>query len=117
MLTVHKIPLKNRFLTGIGSRYDKTPTQNEPQPFTSLSFTRDCTIGFLGKESCQRMTDNFNRTGILYNTSKKQDIGLMLCTRDFDATRTRNTDFEYGASKSDGFMLIFNSCGSCHRTK
>ena len=118
MLTVHKMPLKNHCLTGISSGYDKTPNQNEPQPFTSLSFTGDCSFDFLGKESYRRMTDTFNRTGILFNPSKKkQDIGLMFCTGDFDATGTRNTNFEYGASKSDGFMLIFNSYGSCHRTK
>jgi len=93
MLTVLKIPLKNRFLTGIGSRYDKTNKKNEPQPFTNLSFTSDCLFDFLGKESCHKVTDTFAGTGILFNTSKKQDVGLMLCTRDFDANGRRNTNF------------------------
>jgi hypothetical protein len=41
MFTVHKMPLKNQFLTGISSGYAKTPNQNELKPFTSHSFTGD----------------------------------------------------------------------------
>jgi len=51
MLTVHKMPLKNQFLTGIGFMYDKTPQQNELKPFTSLSFTNNCTVDFLAKKA------------------------------------------------------------------
>jgi hypothetical protein len=84
MLTVHKMPLKNQFPTGISSGYDKTPNQNEPQPFTSLSFTGDCTFDFLGKERCQRVTDTFAGNEIIYNLSTKQDVWLMACTGDFN---------------------------------
>jgi hypothetical protein len=93
MLTVHKMPLKNQFLTGISCGYDKIPKQNELQSFTSLSFTDDCTFDFLGKESCSRVTNTFNVTEILCDTSKKRDVGLMFFTGDFDTTGRRNTNF------------------------
>jgi hypothetical protein len=39
MLTVHHMPLKNQFHTGISSVYDKSPFQNEPKPITALNFS------------------------------------------------------------------------------
>jgi hypothetical protein len=93
MLTAHKMPLKNQFLTGISSRHDKTPNQNESQPFTSISFTGDCPVDFFSKESCSRVTNTFNVTEILCDTSKKRDVGLMFFTGDFDTTGRRNTNF------------------------
>jgi hypothetical protein len=78
MLTIHKMPLKNHFITGISSRHDKTPNQNEPQPFTSHSFTNDCTFDFLGKESFQRMTSTQAGTGIVCIYSTKPVVGLLL---------------------------------------
>jgi len=74
MLTVHKMPLQNQFLTGIGFMYDKIPQQNELQPFTSLSFTGDCTCDFLGKEGLHRMISTFTGTGIVYNAMIKPKI-------------------------------------------
>jgi hypothetical protein len=50
MVTVHQMPLKNQFLTGISSGYAKIPNQNATQPITMLSFTGDCTFDFLGKK-------------------------------------------------------------------
>jgi hypothetical protein len=109
MLTVHQMPLKNQILTGISSGYDKISCQNEAQPFANLSFTNDCTFDFLGKESCRKVTYTFTGIGILCNTSKKQDIGLMFCTGDNDATGTRNTNYVYETSKGKNFKLIFTS--------
>lgn len=42
MLTVHQMPLKNQFLTGISSGYDKIAYQNELKPFTMLNLTSIC---------------------------------------------------------------------------
>ncbi len=77
------MPLKNQFPTGISSGYDKTPNQNEPQPFTKLSFAGDCTFDFLDKESYQRLTTTL--TGIVYNTSIKPDTGMLLFAWGFDS--------------------------------
>jgi hypothetical protein len=106
MLKVHKMPLKNQFLTGISSRYDKTPNQNEPQPFTSHSFTGDCTVDFLGKESRRSMTSAFTGTGILYNTMINPDAEIIPFDRDFDYTRF---NFEIETAKNNNFMEIFTS--------
>ncbi len=78
MLTVHKMPLKNQFQSGISAAYDKTPNQNEPQPFTILSFTGDCTVDFLGKESCYRVTSTFTGDQIINYSSTKHVVGLLL---------------------------------------
>jgi hypothetical protein len=87
MLTVHKMPLKNLFLSGIGSGYNKTPNQNKPKPFTSLSITGDCTFDFLRKESCRRVTSTFTGTEILYNTMLKPYAWMIPFDGDFDYTR------------------------------
>jgi hypothetical protein len=87
MLTVHQMPLKNQFLTGISSDYAKIPKQNELQSFTSLSFTGDCTFDFLGKESCHRMTYTSNVTGILFNNMIKHDAAMLPFIGDFDSLR------------------------------
>jgi hypothetical protein len=104
MLTVHKMPLKNQFLTGIGFMYDKTPQQNELKPFTSFSFTGDCTVDFLGKESLRRMISTFTGTGIVYNAMLKADVEMIPFNGDFYPIRF---DFEIGTVKSDKFMKIF----------
>ena len=109
MLAVYKMPLKNQFQSRISSGYDKTPKQNKLKPFTSISFTGNCTFDFLGKESCHGVTDTLNRTGILYKTSIKPDAEMLLCDGDFDPIRF---DFEIETAKSDIFMVIFTSYGA-----
>jgi len=101
MLKVHKMPLKNHFLTGIGSGYNKTPNQNELQPFTS-----GYTFDFLGKESCRSVTDIFTPTGMLYNTMIKPNVGMIPFDGDFEPIRF---NFEIETAKSDKFLLPFTS--------
>ena len=110
MLKVHQMPLKNHFLTGISSGYAKTPNQNEPQPFTSLSFIGDCTFDFLGKESYIRVTSTIAGTGILYNTMLKPDAEIIPFDVDFGSFKF---NYEIETSKSNNFMMIFNSYASC----
>jgi hypothetical protein len=78
MLTVHQMPPKNQFLTGISSVYDKTPNQNEPQPFASLSFSSDCFGVDYGEESCHRINSTFTGTEIFNYSSTKPVVGLLL---------------------------------------
>ncbi len=78
MLTVHKMPLKNLFLTGISSVYDKTLNQNELQTFTSLNFEGNCMFDFLGKKSCRRVTETFNRDETIHYSSTNPFVGLLL---------------------------------------
>ena len=106
MLIVHKMPLKNQFQIGISSGYDKTPIQNELQPFTSINFSSDYTFDFLGKESLRMMISTFTGTGILYNTMIKPNAKMIPFYRDFESLRF---DFEFETSKSDNFMMIFPS--------
>jgi hypothetical protein len=113
MLTVHKMPLKNQFLTGINSGHDKPPNQNEPQPFTSLSFTNDCTVDFLDKESCCRVTSTFTGTGILNNTSIKPDAGMIHFDGDFDPIRFY---FEMETAKNYKLMMIFTRYAKFKKT-
>ncbi len=101
MLTVHKMPLKNQFLTGISFGYDKISYQNELQPFTS-----GYTFDLLGKESYQRLTTTFAGTGIVYNTMIKPDVEMIPFDGGFDYTRF---DFEIETAKSNKFMKIFAS--------
>jgi len=109
MLIVHKMPLKNQFQIGISSGYDKTPIQNELQPFTSINFSSDYTFDFLGKESCGRVNSNLAGTGIVYNTMLKPDAEMIPFDGDFESFRF---NFEIETSKSDNFMMIFPSCAS-----
>jgi len=71
MLTVHKMPLKNHFLTGISSVYDKTPNQNELQHVTMLSFTGDCVGVVYVIESYRMITCTSGGTEILCKISSK----------------------------------------------
>jgi len=73
MVSVHKMPIKNQFLTGIICGFDKTPNQNGLKPIASLSFTGDCTIDFLGKESCLGVNPTLAGTEIVYKTLIKPD--------------------------------------------
>jgi len=102
--------LKNHFLTGISSGFDKTPNQNELKPFTSLSFTGDCTVDFLGKESLRRMISTFTGTGIVYNAMIKPDVEMTPFDGDFEPIRF---NFEIETAKSDKFIVIFNSYWLC----
>jgi hypothetical protein len=106
MLTVHKMPHKNQFLTGISSRHNKTPNQNELQPFTSLSFTNDCMFDFLGKESYQRLTTTFAGTGIVYNAMIKPDAEMILFDGGFKSFRF---NFEIEMAKSNTFLRLSDS--------
>jgi len=106
MLKLHKMPLKNQFLTGISSRHDKTSNQNESQPFTSLSFTGDCTFDFLGKESYQRLTTTFAGTGIVYNAMIKPDAEMILFDGGFESV---GFNFEIDAAKSNTFLQLSDS--------
>jgi len=110
MLTVHKLPLKNQFLTGISYWYDKTPNQNELQPFTSFSFTGDCTFEFLGKESYSRMTFTLSGIGILFNPMIKPDAEMIPFDVDFDYTR-----FEIETTKSNKFRKYLLPIANCER--
>jgi len=109
MVTVHNMPPKNQFLTGSCWEYDKFSYQNEPQTITMLDFNSDCPFDLLGEKSYSRVTSIFNGAAILYNTPKKQNVGPMFCTEDFDANGRRNTNFVHETSKCDKFMLIFTS--------
>jgi len=52
MLTFHQIKVKNQFVTGIGSGYEKTLSQNELQTITRLGFTSYFRYVDYGKEDC-----------------------------------------------------------------
>ena len=106
MFTVHKMSLKNHFLTGISSGYDKIPNQNELQPFTSISFTNDCTFDFLGKESYQRLTTTFAGTGILYNTMLKPDAEMVPFDGDFESV---GFNFDSETSNCKNSIKIFTN--------
>jgi hypothetical protein len=106
MLTVHKMPLKNLFLTGISSGYDKIPNQNATQPITSLSSTSDCTFDFLGKESCHRVTSTLTGTGILFNPMIKPDAEMIPFDGNIDYTRF---NFEIETRKSNKFLQLSDS--------
>jgi hypothetical protein len=93
MLTVHKMPLKNQFFTGIICDFDKTPNQNATQPFPTLGFTGDWPFDSLGKENCRRMTSTLSGTGIIYNTMMKPDAEMIPCFRDFYPNRVGNNIF------------------------
>jgi len=110
MLTVHKMPPKNQFLTGIITRHDKTPNQNEPQPFNSLSFTGDCTFEFWGKESYSRMTSTLSGIRILFNPLIKPDAEMIPFDVDFDYTR-----FEIETTKSNKFRKYLLPIANCER--
>ena len=106
MVTVHQMPAKNQFLTGISSGYDKISYQDEPKLNTRLGFTGDWPFDLLGKESCHRMTSTFTGTGILNNTSIKPDTVMIPFDGYFESLRF---EFEFETSKSDNFMMIFTS--------
>jgi len=106
MLTVHKMPLKNQFLTGISSGYGKISCQNEPQPITTLGFTGDCLGVSFGKESCNKPGIAFTGAKILNYSSTKPGVGLVLCALDFDSIRP---DFEIETAKSNKFLQLFAS--------
>ncbi len=111
MLTVHQMPLKNQFLTGISSGYNKISYQNEPQSITSPGFTCDC----LGVDYCseiyQQKTVNATETKILNFSSTKPGFGLVLCVRGFD---TIKPDFEIDTAKSKKFFPLFTSWRQCY---
>jgi len=106
MLKVHQMPLKNQFLTGISSGYDKTPNQNELQPFTSLSFTSDCMFDTLGKESYSSVTSTIAGTGIVYNTMIKPDAEMILFDGGFESV---GFNFEIETAKSNKFLWLSTS--------
>ncbi len=111
MLKIHKMPLKNQFQSRIISAYDKTPNLNDPQPFTGLSFTGDCTVDFLGKERCLMMTSSLAGIAIVDNTIIKTDAAMIPIDGDFESFRFH---FEIETAKSNKFRMIFTSYTSCY---
>jgi len=106
MLTVHKMPLKNQFLTGISSGHDKIFYQNEAQPITRLGFTGDCLGVDYDNESSNKPDTAFTGTEILNYTSTKPGDGVVLCARGFDSIRS---NFEIETAKSNKFLQVFTS--------
>jgi hypothetical protein len=106
MLTVHQRLLKNQFLTGIGSGYDKILSQNKPKPNSLLNFAGDCLCFDCCCENYQQKTVTATRTEILNFSPAKPGVGLVLCARGFDSIRP---DYEIETAKNDNFMEIFTS--------
>jgi len=88
------MPLKNQFLSGISSTYDKTPKQNELIPSARISFNGDCTFDFLGIDSFRRVSYTFTGTGIVYNTIKKTDAEMMPFNGYFESIGEQHTNFQ-----------------------
>ena len=106
MLIVHKMPLKNLFLTGIISGYEKTPNQNEPQPITTAGFIGDCWDVDYEKRGCNKTGTAFTGAEIRNYSSTKPGVGLVLCAMGFDTTRS---NFEMKTVKSYKFLQLFTS--------
>jgi len=104
MLTVHKMPLKNLFLTGISSRHDKIFYQNEAQPITRLGFTGDCLGVNSEKKGCIKPVAAFTSADILNYSATKLGVGLVLCARVFDSIKD---NFEIETGKSNKFLQLF----------
>jgi len=83
MLTVHQMPHKNQFLTGISSGYDKISYQNEPQPITTAGFIGDYSFVDYEKKGCKKLGTTFTGAKSLNNSSTKPGVGLVLCARGF----------------------------------
>jgi hypothetical protein len=101
MVTVHKMPPKNQFLTGSGWEYDKFSYQNEPQTITRLEFNRNCLFVEYTQESIQRLTTSSPGAGILYHPSITPVEKLNPHHGDFEYFRS---DFEIETSKSNKFL-------------
>jgi hypothetical protein len=106
MLTVYQMTLKNHFLTGISSGYDKFSYQNELKSLTTTGFTGDCVGVFCEKEGCNKPGTAFTGTKIFNFSSTKPGVGLVLCARGFDSIKD-NIKMETGKSKK--FLLLFTS--------
>ena len=87
MLTVHQMPLNNQFLTGISFGYDKISDQNAPQPITTPGFPGGCHGVNSEKEGSNKPGTAFTGAEILYYSSTKPDVGLVVCARGFDSIR------------------------------
>ncbi len=105
MLTVYQMLLKNRFLTGIGSRYDKILNQIRPKPYCTLSFAGDCLWVDCNSENYQWKTVTATRTEILNYSSTKPGVGFVLFARGFDNT---NLILKLMA-KSNMYLQLFTS--------
>ncbi len=105
MLTVHQMLLKNRFLTGIGSGYDKITDQNEPKPNCTLSFDSDCLSVYYSNGNHQQKTLNITGAEILNFSSTKPGVGLVNCAWGFDSFRP---DYEIETAKNDTYIKIFS---------
>jgi hypothetical protein len=104
MLTVHQMLLKNRFLTGIGSGYDKILSQTRPKPNTTLCFAGNFQCVDCCCENYQRKTVTATETQILNFSSTKPEVSLVLFAQGFDSIRP---NYEIETAKSDNFMEIF----------
>ena len=110
MLTVHHMPLKNHFLSGISSEYYKSPCQDKPQPITTLGFTSDCLGVNYEKKDCNKPGTAFTGAEILNFSSTKPGVGLVLCARGFDSIKD---NIKMETAKSDKFLQLFTSCSAC----
>lgn len=108
MLTGHQMLLKNRFLTGIGSGYDKILGQTRPKPNTTLCFTGDCLCVGCNSKNYQQKTVTVTGTEILNYSPTKPGVGLVLCAGGFDFDRD---NFKMETAKNDKFREIFTSYG------
>jgi hypothetical protein len=106
MLKVHKMPLKNQFLTGISTGYNKILSQNEPKLVNRLGFTGECLCVDCCSENYQRKTFTATRIEIFNFSPTKPGVGLVLCARGFDSNRS---NFEIETSKSNKLLKIFTS--------
>jgi hypothetical protein len=104
MLTVHQMPPKNQFLTGISSGYDKISYQNEPKRIIRLGFTGDCLCVDCCCENYQQKSVTATVTEFLFFSSTKPGVGLVLCARGFGSIKP---DFEIETGKSNKFLLLF----------
>jgi len=93
MVTVHKMPPKNQFLTGSCWEYDKFSYQNEPQTITRLDFNSDCLFVEYTQESILRLTTNSRGAGILYHHSITPVEKLNSCTGDFEIETSKSNKF------------------------
>ena len=107
MLKVHQMLLKNRFLTGLDSGYDKIMSQTRQKPNSLFSFTGDCLCFDCNCENYQQKTVTGAGTEIFNYSSTKPGVGLVLCARGLDPNRL---NYEIETAKNDSFMEIFTSC-------
>jgi len=102
--------LKNRFLNGIGSGYDKILGQTRPKPIYTLCFASECQCFECCCENYQQKTGTATGTETLNFSSTKPGVGLILCAGGFDAIRP---DYEFETAKNDNFMVIFTNYVPC----